>query len=82
VSTVAGVAPAPHLATRVVARGIGLYQLLRAGRPSPCRYVPGCSDYALEALERHGMLRGGWLALRRIARCHPWGSHGIDPVPE
>lgn len=72
----------PSPATRVATRLIGFYQLLRAGRPSPCRYVPSCSDYALEALERHGPWRGGFLALRRIGRCHPWARHGLDPVPE
>ncbi len=46
-----------------------------------CRFQPTCSVYALDALERHGALRGGWLALRRIGRCHPWGSSGYDPVP-
>ena len=70
------------LPARVLAAPIRLYQLVRHGRPSPCRYWPSCSNYALEALERHGALRGGWLAARRIARCHPWGGHGVDPVPE
>lgn len=46
-----------------------------------CRFLPTCSDYALEALARHGPVRGGWLALRRISRCHPWGESGYDPVP-
>lgn len=69
----------------VVARALrGLvraYQALRAGRPSPCRFVPSCSTYALEALETHGAARGTWLAVRRVARCNPWGGHGWDPVP-
>ncbi len=46
-----------------------------------CRFQPTCSAYALEALRRHGALRGGWLALRRLARCHPWGGSGVDEVP-
>ena len=57
------------------------YQALRAGRPSPCRFQPTCSSYAVEALEGHGAIRGSWLAVRRIARCHPFGSRGWDPVP-
>jgi putative membrane protein insertion efficiency factor len=47
-----------------------------------CRYQPTCSAYAMEALERHGALRGAWLAARRIGRCHPWGGSGIDNVPD
>ena len=46
-----------------------------------CRYHPTCSAYALEALEKHGAIKGSWLAARRIARCHPWGGAGIDNVP-
>lgn len=47
-----------------------------------CRFHPTCSDYAIEALRTHGALRGGWLTVRRLARCHPWGGCGFDPVPE
>jgi len=49
--------------------------------PPSCRFAPSCSDYAIEALGRHGAIKGGWLAARRLLRCHPWGGHGHDPVP-
>lgn len=47
-----------------------------------CRYTPTCSQYAVEALQKHGALKGSWLALKRIVSCNPWGGHGHDPVPE
>ena len=61
---------------------IRLYQWLISPllRPS-CRHLPTCSDYARDALLTHGFVRGGWLSLRRLLRCHPWGSDGYDPVP-
>lgn len=48
---------------------------------SKCRYQPSCSTYAIEALQKHGLLKGGYLAAKRILSCHPWGGHGYDPVP-
>ena len=61
---------------------IRLYQIFLSpymGRQ--CRYTPTCSNYALEALRKHGLLRGSWLAIKRILRCAPWGGSGYDPVP-
>ncbi len=49
--------------------------------PPSCRYLPTCSDYGIQAIQKHGPFKGGWLALKRISRCHPWGGHGYDPVP-
>lgn len=49
--------------------------------PPCCRFTPTCSEYALQALRRHGPFKGSWLAIKRICRCHPWGDSGYDPVP-
>ncbi|MBM3278820.1 MAG: membrane protein insertion efficiency factor YidD [Candidatus Handelsmanbacteria bacterium] len=54
--------------------------LLSPFLPSSCRFHPTCSQYAIEALRRFGLLRGGWLAFRRVLRCHPWGGAGHDPL--
>lgn len=62
-------------------RAIHWYQVAREGRPSPCRFWPSCSEYAMEAISVHGSGRGTWLALRRLSRCRPFGPSGVDPVP-
>ncbi|MGY6741126.1 MAG: membrane protein insertion efficiency factor YidD [Cecembia sp.] len=49
--------------------------------PAACRYTPTCSHYTKEAILKHGVIKGGWLAIKRITSCHPWGGHGHDPVP-
>ncbi len=49
--------------------------------PAVCRYTPTCSNYTLEALEKHGLVKGGWLGIKRILSCNPWGGSGHDPVP-
>lgn len=55
--------------------------LLTGGPGTGCRFAPTCSEYFVEAVEVHGLLVGTWLGLKRILRCHPWGSSGYDPVP-
>jgi len=60
---------------------IRFYQEARDGRPSPCRFWPSCSHYAVEAIETHGTGRGLWLTIRRLSRCRPFGPSGVDPVP-
>ncbi|HEX4866691.1 MAG TPA: membrane protein insertion efficiency factor YidD [Acidimicrobiales bacterium] len=79
-------APSARPAMPPVARAlhalVRAYRKVTAGRPSPCRFDPSCSSYALEAFERHGAARGLWLTTRRLARCHPWGGMGWDPVPD
>jgi putative membrane protein insertion efficiency factor len=61
---------------------IRLYQVAVSPHiPPSCRYTPTCSQYAIEAIRKYGPFKGGWLSLKRISRCHPWGGHGYDPVP-
>jgi putative membrane protein insertion efficiency factor len=69
------------LTKRAVLASIMLYQARRADRPSPCRYWPTCSTYAVEAIGQHGLWHGGRLAVRRLLRCRPLGPHGVDLVP-
>ncbi|MFJ1474377.1 membrane protein insertion efficiency factor YidD [Capnocytophaga cynodegmi] len=61
---------------------VRFYQLFISPlKPPTCRYTPTCSQYTLEALKKHGILKGGWYAIKRISSCHPWGGSGYDPVP-
>ncbi|MBE7173678.1 MAG: membrane protein insertion efficiency factor YidD [Williamsia sp.] len=61
---------------------IKVYQYLISPILGPkCRFTPTCSQYGIEALKKYGIIKGSWLTLKRIARCHPWGGHGYDPVP-
>lgn len=69
----------PRVAAMVLIKGYRM--ILSPMLPPSCRYQPTCSAYALEAFDRFGVIKGGWLAARRVARCHPWGGHGYDPVP-
>jgi uncharacterized protein len=71
----------PSLLARLLLGVVHLYRLTAAVRTPRCRFLPSCSTYAVEALRTHGALRGTWLALRRVGRCHPWNPGGIDPVP-
>ncbi|EDM36551.1 hypothetical protein PBAL39_24825 [Pedobacter sp. BAL39] len=61
---------------------IRLYQyLISPMLGANCRFTPTCSQYGMEAIKKHGPFKGGWLTLKRIGKCHPWGAHGHDPVP-
>lgn len=71
------------LLTRAVVLLVRVYRYCLSPLIGPsCRHLPTCSEYAEEAICRHGLLKGGWLAVVRLARCHPWGSSGYDPVPD
>jgi putative membrane protein insertion efficiency factor len=76
-----GPEPHRHVAAALVALIRGYQLLVRPLCPPSCRFSPSCSEYAREALQRHGAARGAALALRRVARCHPWHPGGWDPVP-
>jgi putative membrane protein insertion efficiency factor len=68
--------------TQVAILAIRLYRkTISPYLPSACRYSPTCSHYTEEAMRQYGLKRGGWLGLKRLARCNPWGSQGYDPVP-
>ena len=69
--------------TRLMIAALKLYKLaISPWFGAACRYEPSCSAYAADAIRLHGPIRGAWLGARRIARCHPWGSSGYDPVPQ
>lgn len=76
------VASPQTIPVRVALGALRTYQVARAGRLSPCRFTPTCSQYAVEAVDRHGVRRGVALTARRLGRCRPGGPFGIDPVPE
>ena len=71
----------PGVAARILMLPIKAWRLLSVHLPPRCRFYPSCSQYALDALSTHGALRGSWLAVRRVGRCHPWHDGGLDPVP-
>jgi len=71
-----------HLPGKVMIALIRLYQgAISPYLPPSCRYTPSCSSYGIEAITKHGAIKGGWLTLKRIASCNPWGGSGYDPVP-
>ena len=74
--------PLSRALAQVLMVPIRAWRLVSRFLPPRCRFYPSCSAYALEALNRHGVFRGSWLAARRLGRCHPWNPGGIDHVPE
>jgi uncharacterized protein len=82
-STSKGVRPLfSHVSVRLALGAIRGYQILiRPLLTGSCRYLPTCSEYAAEAIVTYGALQGGWMGLKRVLRCHPFGGSGLDPVP-
>lgn len=80
-SPVEGEGQRRSLLARLLLGLVHLYRLTAVARAPRCRFLPSCSTYAVQALRTHGALRGTWLAMRRVGRCHPWNPGGIDPVP-
>lgn len=75
--------PPAGLATGALLVAIRAYKVIASPYlPAACRFTPTCADYAAEAVRTYGAVRGTWLAARRIARCRPWGGHGVDPIPQ
>tara|TARA_B110000014_G_C20075944_1_gene561604 strand:- start:864 stop:1118 length:255 start_codon:yes stop_codon:yes gene_type:complete len=68
----------PKKTAQLLIRG---YQQVFSFREPTCRYFPSCSEYANDAIEHHGAVKGIWMSIKRLLRCHPWGSYGYDPVP-
>jgi uncharacterized protein len=77
----AGATTRPSPLAWLLLRLVGLYRATALFRSPRCRFLPSCSTYAVGALREQGALRGTWLAIRRVGRCHPWNPGGIDPVP-
>lgn len=74
--------PKTNLAGKAMIGVIRLYQgAISPYLPPSCRYTPSCSQYGVEAIQKHGAIKGGWLTMKRVCSCNPWGGHGYDPVP-
>lgn len=72
----------PSMMARALMALLRAWQWLAPVRMPRCRFLPTCSAYAVESLRRYGVMRGGWMAVRRVLRCHPWNPGGLDPVPD
>ena len=71
-----------YMLKKLILNLIGIYQFISRHTPARCRFYPTCSEYVREAIERYGLVRGGWLGVKRVCRCHPLNEGGYDPVPD